>query len=442
MSNEWPLVSIDEIKAPLENALSTGPFGSSISSRFFKDSGVPVIRGGNLSENIRIRLSDDGLVFLDQEKANEFKRCSVHEGDLIFTCWGTIGQVGLIDKRSKYSEYIISNKQMKLTPDTKIADSLFLYYVFSGPEFSDAAKSQSIGSSVPGFNFGQLKSLCFRLPPLQIQRRIAHVLGTLDDRIELNRRMNATLKAMARALFRSWFVDFDPVRAKVEGRQPAGMDEATAALFPDEFEESELGEIPKGWSIGSLEQIAVNPRRGVLPGGFPSDTPYIGLEHMPRRSIGIGDWGSAIDVQSNKFSFKQGECLFGKLRPYFHKVCIAPVDSVCSTDILVITHQTKVWSSFILMLVSSDEFVDFTTSASTGTKMPRTSWEIMTRYPVVLPPENIASTFEAMTQAALNQIVRNIHESRTLAALRDAFLPRILSGELPVNATATSAGDA
>ncbi len=284
----------------------------------------------------------------------------------------------------------------------------------------------------PTLNLKDVALLPIPLPPLEERNTIAHVLGTLDNKIELNRRMNATLEAMARALFRSWFVDFDPVRAKAEGREPAGMDAATAALFPNEFEESELGEIPKGWSVGSLRDIASNPRRGIQPGEVSGDTHYIGLEHMPRRSVGVGDWGCAADIQSNKFAFREGEFLFGKLRPYFHKVGIAPIDGVCSTDILVVAPQKDIWSSFVLMTISSDEFVDYTSSASTGTKMPRTSWEMMIGYPIVLPPAEIVSSYETSIRQGITRITQNIHESRTLAALRDTLLPRLISGEIRV----------
>jgi len=252
MVDEWIDVTVEEIKAPSPNALATGPFGSSISSRFFLDYGVPVIRGSNLSEDVSARLIHDKTVFISKEKAQEFSRSIARKGDLIFTCWGTIGQVGLIDERCPYSEYIVSNKQMKLTPDPNKADSLFLYYLFSGPEMSERIKNQSIGSSVPGYNLGLLRSLKLRLPPLPEQKAIAHILGTLDEKIELNREMNQTLEAMAQAIFKSWFVDFDPVRAKMEGREPAGMDAATAELFPDEFEDSALGAIPKGWQVSTI----------------------------------------------------------------------------------------------------------------------------------------------------------------------------------------------
>ena len=152
MASEWRECTVNDIKAPEPNALATGSFGSAISSRFFCAIGVPVIRGSNLSQEVGIRLSDDDLAFVGADKAKEFTRSIARRGDLVFTCWGTIDQVGLIDERSRYMEYIVSNKQMKLTPDRQQVDSLFLYYLFSSPEARARIISQGIGSSVPGFN--------------------------------------------------------------------------------------------------------------------------------------------------------------------------------------------------------------------------------------------------------------------------------------------------
>lgn len=183
--------------------MSTGPFGSSIGSAHFQDHGVPVLRGSNLSEDVGIRLQDDDIVFLEPSKAEEFSRSTVEKGDLIFTCWGTVGQVGLIDAGSKYPKYVISNKQMKLTPDPKQADSLFLYYLFSNPATVDRIKGDAIGSSVPGFNLGQLKSMIFELPLLDEQIAIAEIIGSIDNKILLLQAQNNTLEKIASALFAS-----------------------------------------------------------------------------------------------------------------------------------------------------------------------------------------------------------------------------------------------
>ncbi len=176
----WREVTVDDLKASDEFALSTGPFGSSIGSRFFQEAGVPVIRGSNLSNDGQTCLIDDGLVFLSKEKAAEFRRSAVVTGDLVFTCWGTINQVGLISHKARYPQYIISNKQMKLTPDPSKADSLFLFYLFSGAAFQKQISIHSIGTSVPGFNLGRLRAIRFSVPNLPEQRAIAGALSDVD----------------------------------------------------------------------------------------------------------------------------------------------------------------------------------------------------------------------------------------------------------------------
>ena len=128
------------------------------------------------------------------------------------------------------------------------------------------------------------------------------------------------------------------------------------------------------------------------------------------------------------------EILFGKLRPYFHKVGVAPVDGVCSTDIVVVAPKAAKWFGFVLAHVSSDDFVEHTNAGSTGTKMPRTSWGEMARYPVVLPPEKVAAAFTSQMRVAVDRVIASIHECRTLAALRDTLLPKLISGELRVTA--------
>ena len=183
-TQDWSEVTVDDIKASTDNALATGPFGSSIGSQFFMRSGVPIIRGSNLANDGHTQLIDDDFVFLSEMKATEFRRSAVFQGDLIFTCWGTVNQVGLIGKGSAYSSYIISNKQMKLTPDPTKVDSLFLFYLFSGQELQRQITNQSIGSSVPGFNLGHLRSLRFRIPPLAEQEVIAEALSDADALIE------------------------------------------------------------------------------------------------------------------------------------------------------------------------------------------------------------------------------------------------------------------
>jgi type I restriction enzyme, S subunit len=163
--SEWRRATIAEVASQEAHALATRPFGSAISAKNFVEKGVPVIRGSNLSLDVGVRLNGDGLAFLTEAKAAEFKRSLARRGDLVFTCWGTVGQIGLIDGRAKYDEYVVSNNKMKLTPDPAKADSTFLYYLLSSPDLVRSVTGQAIGAAVPGFNLVNSKTLWSRCLP-------------------------------------------------------------------------------------------------------------------------------------------------------------------------------------------------------------------------------------------------------------------------------------
>ena len=308
-------------------------------------------------------------------------------------------------------------------------DPKFLFYLLHTFRLND----WRTGSGQPLLNQTIISQISATIPSPSEQRQIAHILGTLDDKIELNRQMNETLEAMALAIFKSWFVDFDPVRAKMEGRMPAGMDAATTTLFPSAFQDSPLGKIPKGWAVGTLGGIAENVRQSVKASEINSNECYIGLEHMPRRSIALSEWQTADGLGSNKYRFRKGEILFGKLRPYFHKVGVAPLDGVCSTDILVIRPIDSEWFAIVLGLVSSDEFIAYTNAYSAGTRMPRTNWKDMSKYEIVLPQVEVSQKYTEFIQPFIERIIENIHQSHTLSQIRDALLPKLLSGEIRVD---------
>jgi type I restriction enzyme, S subunit len=244
--------------------------------------------------------------------------------------------------------------------------------------------------------------------------------------------MNATLEQMAQTLFRAWFVDFEPVKAKAAGLKPVGMDAETAALFPSEFESSTLGLIPKGWSIGTLAQVCEARRETVQPSAVDTEFPYVGLEHIPQKSIALESWGNAAQVDSTKARFKSGDILFGKLRPYFHKVVVAPIDGICSTDILVLKPTESLNLGFVLCHASSIELIEYATRLSNGARMPRVGWKDIGAYPVVVPPPKILGIFTPLVQHMVSRIHNNIQESQTLSQIRDALLPRLISGQLRV----------
>jgi type I restriction enzyme S subunit len=259
-----------------------------------------------------------------------------------------------------------------------------------------------------------------------LQPDIERILSVLDDKIELNRRMSETLEALAQALFRDWFVDFGPVKAKMSGAAPY-LAPSLWSLFPDRLDDDG---VPDGWKVATLNDFVTCQNRKANPDEVDEGTPYIGLEHMPRRSIALSEWEGAEKVSSAKSWFRRREILFGKLRPYFHKVGIAPVDGICSTDIVVLAPKKQPFEALVLACVSTDEFVAFTDLSSTGTKMPRTSWKIMKTYPIVKPADSVADTFQAICGPMLDRILSNIEESHKLAQTRDLLLPKLMSGEI------------
>jgi len=377
------------------------------------DSPKPVSQGRYLvtSRHIvggRVDLTNAYLISQDDFDAVN-KRSKVDKWDVLVSMIGTVGEPCLVKEEPDFAI-----KNVGLFKSKGESEGKFLYYYLSSPKARQMIREQSRGTTQPYIPLEALRDFPIDVPtdPNE-QRAIAHILGTLDDKIELNRRMNETLEAMAQALFKNWFVDFEPFRDQ-------GM------------EDSPLGPIPKGWRVGILGDIADNQHRGIHPKDIDPSTPYIGLEHMPRKCIGLSEWGHAKELESNKFRFKKGEFLFGKLRPYFHKVGVAPLDGVCSTDILVIAPKEPACFGFALGHISSTEFVAYTDAGSTGTKMPRTNWQDMACYKIVIPPQPLAESFNEVICPLVDKIIGNIHQSHTLASIRDTLLPKLLSGEIRV----------
>lgn len=439
---------------------------------------INYLETGNITDN---RISDIQRLVPGIDKIPSRARRKVREGDIVYsTVRPNQRHFGLI--KEVPDNLLVSTGFAVIRGKEGLACTDYIYR-FLSQDFVVAYLhniAEHSTSAYPSIKPSDIERIPISLPPLPEQRVIARILGSLedrlyaksgesegmrrvlqfliarlvsgawsipegeawlaqaealieplDDKIELNRRMNETLEAIARALFKSWFVDFDPVRAKMEGRD-TGLPSHLADLFPDRLVTSELGEIPAGWEVSNLSEIAISPRRSIDPNHIKKDTPYIGLEHMPRRSISLDKWEYSEKVSSNKSVFRKGEFLFGKLRPYFHKVGIAPLNGICSTDIVAIAPKYEFYSSFILSLISSDVFVSYTDQASTGTKMPRTSWKTMGRFPVCIPDETMFQVFEGVIGSNLERITKNVHENHTVGSLRDTLLPKLISGELRV----------
>ena len=300
----------------------------------------------------------------------------------------------------------------------------------------DELLSSSTGSTFPNISKDQLSNIKIEVPPLPEQRAIARILGSLDDKIELNRHMNATLEAMAQAIFKSWFVDFDPVRAKMEGEEPAGLDAETATLFPDDFEVVDGQEVPKGWKFASLpDAIEVNPRISLRKG---DSAPYLDMKNMPTQGHRAIEWlerpfGSGV-------KFVNGDTLIARITPCLENGKTAFVDFLKgaqvgwgSTEYIVFRPKSPLPKEYGYYLARSESLRDYAIQNMTGTSgRQRVVTSCFDNYPIVVPSSEVAQRFEEIVKPIMALIKQRDEESHTLAATRDTLLPKLISGEIRV----------
>jgi len=334
-----------------------------------------------------------------------------------FPYYGASGVIDSVDDYLFDGEYVLisedgENLKSRQTPIAFIANGKFwvnnhahivkgkkkylnqlLVYYFANLDLNPYLT----GAVQPKLNKANLISIPIYLPQDESeQAAIASVLSSLDDKIDLLHRQNATLERMAETLFRQWFVE-----------------EATDVVV-------------------DLGDYADNIRKNARVEDLVQYENYVGLEHIPKKSISLYEWGKTDNLASNKSVFKENDILFGKLRSYFHKVVFAPINGVCSTDILVIKSKQPEWFSFCLFWFSNPDLVEYSDLGAGGTRMPRTSWEIISSYKIPKPDADKIAKFNEFTLPLIEKIKFNQTQIRTLTALRDTLLPKLMSGEVRV----------
>lgn len=283
-------------------------------------------------------------------------------------------------------------------------------------------------SAVPGVNRNDLHELVIPLiVESSIQQKIASVLSTLDAKIDLNNRINAELEALAKTIYDYWFVQFDFPDAHGRPYKTSGG----AMVWNDTLKR----EIPAGWDTVPLEVLVDVVKEGVSPASFDAATPYVGLEHISRKSIALSDWSRADMATSQKTAFRSGDILFGKIRPYFHKVALTSFDGVASTDAIIMRPRKPDFAGLALETIFSNEFVDAATASSTGSKMPRADWSVMRNYCVAVPGKSseTLATYQDLFQPIAEKIASHVRQNRELTQLRDWLLPLLMNGQVRVS---------
>ena len=328
------------------------------------------------------------------------------EGDLFVTMTDlskngdTLGYPAWVPRAPAGRRYLHNQRlgRILLRPEAPL-DPRYLYYVLCSREYRQEVLATATGSTVRHTSPSRIGAYELALPRLEVQQRIAGILGALDDKIGLNRRMAETIEGLVRAAYAEL--------------QANGRDD---------------------WTVGSIADVALNPRDQVDPTLVDPSTPYIGLEHVPRGRMVLGEWGQAAAAESGKMAFQRNDILFGKLRPYFRKVGVVPTSGICSTDIIVIRARRPEDLGYVLAVATDAAFIEAANAASTGTRMPRTSWSDLVRYPLLIPPTSARAAFTKRVWPLIERAQAAAFENSTLEQVRDTLLPRLLSGDIEVAA--------
>lgn len=437
MANEWPIKTIAECASNEPYSTQIGPFGKALTPEEYTESGVPLLRGANVN---RGRFHDDDFVFISEETANRLAKFESFPGDVLLVHKGTLGKIGLMPKNRRYHRYIMGNSMLRVRCNRDVLVPEYLYYWLSSTEGTHYLLSRVSQVGVPQIQqpLTTLRECALPVPPIREQQAIACILGTLDEKIELNQLRNRTLEAVTRATFQSWFVDFGPVRAKAEGHKPAGLSKELAALFPKGFEESELGDIPKGWRVRSLPEVCeINPTRSLSKGTV---APYLDMANMPTQGPSPEAW--VLREMGSGMKFINGDTLVARITPCLENGKTAFVDFLDngqvgwgSTEYIVLRPKGAIPPVFAYLLARTEDFRSFAIQQMTGSSgRQRVPADSLTKYHLVTPnPDSeLFERFGKLVTPLFQSISANMHQTRTLASLRDALLPKLISGELRV----------
>lgn len=370
------------------------------------DTGYPVIRTPNIGKG---RLLLDNVDRVTKQVYDERNiRAIPQTNDLILAREASAGNVAIIKEGQTVC---LGQRTVLIRPNPVQVNPSYLCYYLLAPTQQYNLLGTANGATVPHVNMSTIRTLKLDLPPITIQNMVAETISSYDDLIENNQKQIKLLEEAAARLYKEWFVDL---------------------RFPGYETTKFVDGLPEGWANACFNDICVLVKDCVSPKDILPNTPYIGLEHMPRKSICLNEWIDASIVNSNKFIFRVNDILFGKIRPYFHKVGFAQVDGVASTDAIILRAKQDMFG-LLLMTASSDVFVKYTyTTCKEGSKMPRADWDEMKAYRILIPDPKVLKMFDEQIRLMTQMIKTKSMQSLSLCQARDKLLPKLMSGEIEV----------
>ncbi|MFA8087420.1 restriction endonuclease subunit S [Klebsiella grimontii] len=448
MSSNWA----ENYLSDLSDEITVGYVGSM--THEYADSGIPFLRSKNISN---YEIVWDDIRYISSKFHNKIKKSVLRPGDVAVVRTGKPGTSCVIP--NELSEGNCSDLVIIRVDENKLCPHYLCYYLNSIAVHQ--INAQIVGAVQQHFNVGSAKNLKIKTPSLFIQKRISFFLQCLDNKIKLNKLTNQTLEQMAQALFKSWFVDFEPVKAKIAALGASGSQEdatlaamtaisgkdadtlkifesespeqyaelkATAELFPSAMQDSELGEIPEGWRHGPLSNIATFANGKVDVCSLTPET-YISTENMLENRAGIST-ASSLPSVNNVPEFRCGHVLISNIRPYFKKIWLARFKGGRSADVLAFEALDSVTVEYVYNLLYQETFFNFMMLTSKGVKMPRGDKKAIMGWQCIHPDKKISNAFSKAVGEYYSFIEINNAQNKTLTQLRDTLLPKLLSGEI------------
>lgn len=397
---KWEIAKLGDISKNIQ----TGPFGSQLHQSDYSECGIPVVMPKDL---VGGKISEESIARVDKTHVERLCRHKIEVGDILYSRRGDVGRCAHVTKKEE--GWLCGTGCLRVTIDSEKADSRFVFFQLQHPDTVGWVEKHAVGATMLNLNTTILSSVPIRLPALEIQKRIADILSAYDDLIENNQKQIKLLEEAARRLYKEWFVDL---------------------RFPGHENTKIVDGVPEGWSKSTVGNICKLRKVVITPDKIESNTPYIGLEHMPRNDICLSTWGKSEEINSNKFIYLKKDVLFGKIRPYFHKVGFALNDGITSTDTMVMVADQNLWG-LLLVTVSSDAFVDFSyQNCKEGAKMPRADWKQMEKYAIMIADQATQKLFEQEILVITNKISALAFQCRSLREARDRMLPKLMGGEV------------
>lgn len=358
----------------------------------------------------------------DKERA----KCSIKRGDVFLTRTSEkldeLGRSCVALKDYPNATFNGFTKRLRPKGNIEILPE-YAGYFFRSNKFKNAVTSMSSMTTRASLNNDMLSVLSITVPPLEEQEKIANILSSLDDKIELNNEINKTLQEMAQSIFKRWFVDFEFPNEDAKSYKSSG----------GEMIESELGMIPKGWEVATLKDLIDNIKIPVKAGNDLKDMPYLPIDTIPMKKLGIDTYKSWEEAKSSLIKFNKNDILLGAMRVYFHRVVVVPFKGITRSTCFVLRPKNSIDHSFLTLKLFEEDTILYANSTSKGTTMPYAVWENgLADMPIVIPNLEVRKKFNDKMEKIIEKISNSFFEQNELLKLRDTLLQKLVSGELDI----------